>query len=559
MKNFNSLRIAIVALMLATSSILSVEVRGQQKPDPSAIISVAPLNEQLKDIQYLASATSEAIGQMSGLVEFQVKGFLPGVDYSKPAGALLYFKEGQTEPDALAFFPVKDFDLVLDKISEFAEVEEDGDTVKIIPDNGQEVKLIKKGEYVFVSDKAEMLSDLPDDPVAMLGEQGTNYNFAATVFPQRMPESLKNQALQFIREGFEASLEQMDELQAELQEANFDLQMKQMELLLTDTERLMVGLNVDKDTERLFMDLKMKGAAGSEMEKKLMEARPAAPSQFVGFLMDKAAFTLHNCSGINQEDSKVYVESLKSLTDTLLEEQKDNYEPGQMAVFENLAKALTQHVEKTLMAGTLDMGAAVLTDDGLNAAFGVKLLEAGKLEAEIKKIAADAKSQFQDGRVEFNLDSGSYNGFNLHQITVNVDTEELDESFQKILGEKLILVVGIGADQVYVAGGKDPEATLKKSIDANASASAGKSEFLGQYNFYAAPIMNLISQIDTEQQLVETMRDKIREVGKDRVRFTYDVVDKEMKVQMEVQDGIFQLLGVAVENLQGMGGGGADF
>jgi hypothetical protein len=38
------------------------------------------------------------------------------------------------------------------------------------------------------------------------------------------------------------------------------------------------------------------------------------------------------------------------------------------------------------------------------------------------------------------------------------------------------------------------------------------------------------------------------------------VVDKEMQVQLEIQDGILQLLGVVAENLQqGMGGGGADF
>ena len=70
--------------------------------------------------------------------------------------------------------------------------------------------------------------------------------------------------------------------------------------------------------------------------------------------------------------------------------------------------------------------------------------------------------------------------------------------------------------------------------------------------------MNLISQIETEEPLVEDMRERIAEVGKDRFSVTYDVVDNEMKVRMEIQDGIFQLFGAAAESMQGMGGG-ADF
>ena len=61
-----------------------------------------------------------------------------------------------------------------------------------------------------------------------------------------------------------------------------------MEMLLNETERLMIGLNADKATERIYFDMNMKGKANSEMEKKLTTAKKAGPSQFLGFLMDKA-------------------------------------------------------------------------------------------------------------------------------------------------------------------------------------------------------------------------------------------------------------------------------
>ncbi|MEM9411666.1 MAG: hypothetical protein AAGA30_11165, partial [Planctomycetota bacterium] len=236
MKTFISSKTRLMPVILLTVIALAPlsNALGQDKPKPSAIIAIAPIDDQLKDIEYLANAMSESIGQMSGLIRFQAQGFMPGVDFSKPAGALLYFAEGKSEPDALGFFPVKNLDDVLDKISEFAELEEDGDTITILPDNGEELTLVSKGGYAFVSDQSKMLNDLPENPAEMLKKQTDTYNVSAEIFPQYIPKDLRETALNFIREGFESSLDQMDELQANLQEAQFDMQMKQIESMVNE-------------------------------------------------------------------------------------------------------------------------------------------------------------------------------------------------------------------------------------------------------------------------------------------------------------------------------------
>ena len=84
MKNCNGLAtlsfkmsIAIVAVIF----LLPISATwGQQVPEPSAVIAIAPIDEQLNDVEYLAAATSEQMGQMSGLARFQAQGFLTGVD-----------------------------------------------------------------------------------------------------------------------------------------------------------------------------------------------------------------------------------------------------------------------------------------------------------------------------------------------------------------------------------------------------------------------------------------------------------------------------------------------
>ncbi|MEM9410748.1 MAG: hypothetical protein AAGA30_06515, partial [Planctomycetota bacterium] len=192
------------------------------------------------------------------------------------------------------------------------------------------------------------------------------------------------------------------------------------------------------------------------------------------------------------------------------------------------------------------------TESGVESIVGAR-----ELESSIKEIVAETESKIEDDQVVFNLNSGSHAGFNLHEILISVDQEEMDEKFEMIFGEKITVLLGVNDSQVYVGVGKNPEATLKKSIDANA-AGAKSPEPIGQYNIFITPIMEMMTQIDAEQEMFEILRDKIAEAGKDRVRISYDVVDGVFKIRAEMQDGIFQLMGVAAESMQGMGGG-ADF
>ena len=532
---------------------------GQEMPKPSAVIAIAPINEQLNDVEYLAAATSESIGQMSGLVRFQAQGFLNGVDFEKPAGAMLYFQEGQMEPDSIAFFPVSNMDDVLDKISEFAEVDEESEFIEIIPDNGEQMYMKNKGNYAFASTKSELLKNLPENPGTMVAQQAKDYNIAATIYPQRIPKELRQQALDWVKESYEATVEDLDDLQSEFQQMQFESNVEQMEMFVNEVETLTIGMQADKESERVFFDLNMKGKSGSKLAAKLAASSKFEPTQFAGFLVDQAAFTMHNCSGIDKEDAERISETLVSSRDLLIEDQSEEMDDAEIDALTKLSDKVIESIKKTLMAGTLDMGGFAFTNDGLNAVFGGKLVDARGLESTIKEIVADNKDKIDGEQLVFNLDSGSHAGFNLHQITVALDQDEYDEKLAKVIGEKLNIVLGIGQDKAYAAVGKNPIGSLKKAIDANASSGASRPDLMGQYNLFVAPIVNLISQIETEEPMIEDMRQKIEEAGKDRLRFTYNVVNEEMKMRSEIQDGIFQLLGVFAEAMQGGMGGGADF
>lgn len=545
--------IAMLALVLPVTSVF-----GQSKPEPSAIIALASIDEQLSDIEYLAEATSESIGQMSGLIRFQAQGFLPGVDFKKPSGVLLYFQEGEPEPKGIGFIPVKNLDDVLDKISEFAELEEKGDTVTIIPDNGEELTLVSKNGYAFVSDSPEMLKNLPADPASMIAEQAKQYNLSAKLFPQKIPAELRNMAVDWIKENYQLALDQMDELQADIQEAQLDMQMKQIEMLVQEVDEITMGFDADKKGERVYFDFNLGSVKGSEFHKRLVGSKTDVASKFTSFLKEKAALTFHNCSGLTKEDVELYSESLENMRDALLEQVDSEGDEVESEVVGKIADKLIEVTKKTFEAGTMDMGGAIYTNDGFDAVFGGKIIDAVQLESSIKEVVAAAEAKIEDDEVVFNLNSGSHAGFNLHQILIKVDEEEFDDTFIKMFGERVKIILGIGKDQVYIAVGKNPESVIKKSIDNNANSST-KADVIGQYNVFIAPIMKLAAEIDDQEQMTKLLRDKIEEVGKDRIRVTWDLVDDQLRGRMEIQDGIFQMFGVMAEAMSGMGGGGADF
>lgn len=543
--NFGRSTWLAIGLIMVTAAMSWNPVSAQQAPEPSAVIALASVDDQLNDLEYLAAATSEMAGNMSGMARLQAEGFLPGVDFKKASGALLYFVEGKTEPNAIGFFPVTNLEDVLDKISEFAEIEEDSDVINILPDNGEQLSLKSQGNYAFVSDKPELLENLPADPGSLITEQAGKYNVSAVVYPQRIPAELRDQALALIRQGFEAQLDQLDDLQASIQEAQFDMQMKQMEMMVNEFERVTIGLDIDKPSERVYLDVNMKGVDNSDMSRRLIASKTTKPTKFAGFLMDNAAMTMHNCSGMSKEDAKTYIDSFENMRDVMLDEIVEEEEEDKAAVLTKITNQLSGVIKKTLESGLMDMGGVIFTNDGLNATFAAQIADARSLESSIKEIVSESQSKLDEEGVVFNLNAGSHSGFNLHKISIELPEDELDDAVIDMFGEKVNLILGINDSQVYIAAGKNPEATLKKSIDANSNASSTKPKEIGQYNFFLAPMMKMAASMQ-EEEMLEAMSDEISENGKDRVRMSYDVVNGEMRFRLEVQDGIFAMSDILV-------------
>ena len=550
----------LIGMLVGAVSLLTAE-RGvcQSTTEPAIVISFANIDEQLDDIAYLATAASEEMGQMSGLIKMQAQGFTRGINTKKSAGMLMYFDDGAMAPTTLAFLPIENMDDLLDTIAGFAELDEGDDIVTIIPDNGQEISMKKVGNYAFMSDSPEALERAPENPSKLLNKMADQYNISATVFPQRIPESLRQQALDLIELGYEQNMQLLDELepmQAELQQESFDMQMEQMENLFNDTEQIVVAMAADEKAQAIYFDFVMTAKPGSKMVEQIAEAKKAGKSKFSGFLMDGASMTANMTTQITPDIRQQYqsmIETAQKEMGELMDANADMTD-DQVEVATDLVNSLFDVFKDTVDAGRFDMGAMMMTDDGkMNFVMGAEMADPDKLEDAVKDVVKMAEKEIGDN-VQFNLNAGSHLGTTMHEILIDVPASE--EEAQAVFGDQITVVIGIGKDAVYFGIGDQPETHLKKAMDQSANASSTDNDTMMQVNVFMAPMLQFASGMPGAEML-EMISDAVQPGG-DRIQIRSDYIENGTKTRFEIQDGVLQLLGAAGGMMGGMGGG-ADF
>ena len=519
---------------------------SQSLPEPAVVISITKFDEQMKDINYLLTASGFA--QMKFMAGAMIKGYTKGLDSERDAGVLLYLSEDKEEPDFLGFVPVDDIDEMLDLISGFAEVDEGDDFTTIITDGGEEMMIKERDGVAFFSNKSEMFDEIPESPAKLLGDLPKRFNLSAKVFAQRIPKKMRSQFIELIRESSEETFDNFgDDIQAEFQKKNLEMQIKQMEMLFEDSDSLTFGMSADEDSKTLSMDVEFTALPDSKLAERMNITKPDDKSRFTGFLMEGAAFTLNGFARIHPEDAEQYTTTLQDLKKAGLKElnQESDMSEEEFNKVEKSVGELIEVITETLNDGVLDSGAVLVLEEGnVSFAGGGQISDPRKLESTIKDLIIMAEEEMGD-EIEVNLNSGSHKNITLHEIVLQVPDEE--EEMRDMLGDQLTLVVGIGTKEAFIAGGSNPVDLLKKAID-------GKTEtsHMMQYNVNIIPILKFAASTQGDPN-VEAMADALEESGGDRLQMTSNLMENGVKMRFEMQDGILGLIKVGVESFQSGG------
>ena len=545
----------VLGTLLGIATLIPSQVRAQTPPeDPAVVISIKNLDEQLKDIKYLLTASG--FPEFNFLAKAAIKGYADGIDFGRDAGVALYFKGNDTTPEISGFVPVDDIEVLLDVIADVAEVEDNGGKKYTVtaPDGETEFQIEEKDGYALFATSSKLLKRLPTNPEEMLGKKVAKYNLSFSIFPQNIPQELRDQALDTIRDGSMQTLEQMDEELKDLQKENLKSQMRQFEMVFNESESIVIGMSADAKDKKLYTDLEFIAKAGSELAKKMNASKATEPSRYSGFLMPNAAMNFDANTLLAKDDGATYATLLAEGKKKIIEELNEDGElsDAEFEKVEVLIGSVVDVLSETLKEGVMDTGMAmVLEHPEANLVGGATVADPTKIETAIKDLVPMMKERIANidvasaPDVAFNLDKETFEGIRFHQIQLTLN----DDKARDVIGETVDIMIGFGKDSIYYGFGNDPLPMIKK-----AKASKQKAEFSSEMNFRLEPFLKYAAQLPDSPPQVAEFAEQMSEKGGDSMRMYAKNIPNGSFSRFEIQDGILSLIKSAYENMnQGMG------
>jgi hypothetical protein len=511
---------------------------------PVAVVSLSSIEETLADIGYVTRAAgAEDAGRTAILLG---NAFTNGLDKKRPMG--MYVVQSAGEFQGVAFIPVTDIKIVFETFKEqVGEPKDVGDGILEIG-TAQTAYVKEVDGWAFVSQNKDHLVKLPADPAAMLGKLPSQYNVAVRVMSQNFDPQLKKLAIDEMKAGFERGLDNANtDVDPEVAEAVGRQVLGDMEDLINDSDELLVGLAIDSQTKKTYLDISLTAIEGSNLAKQ-MASLQEAKTAFSGFLMDDAAVTFNLSSRLTAQDIKKIQPMLKQLREQAMEEI-DN-DPDLAADKRDAAKAVVGKfitvLDQTIAAGRIDGGAAlVLEPESIAFASGALVADGKALEDAVKELVELAKDEPEFPSVKLN--AAKHGGVTFHRLTAPIPEDE--EDARELFGETIDIVLGTSGKSVYLAFGDECEELLKEVIDASAEqSSAAVPPF--QLNIALLPILKFADSVD-DNPIVPALVEMLEKAGNDRISVIVKPIPRGAQYRVEVQEGVLQVIGEAGKRFSG--------
>ncbi len=370
---------------------------------------------------------------------------LSGLDVKRPLGAVVTTDGGDIAVHG--FVPVKSLDKLLDSLQAVTgPTEQSGDTRSLILPSGIALDIVEQDGWAIVSPQGFDVEAV--DPTPLFGPLSENYTLGIELFPHLLPEGLRQQLRMLIEQGAATAGEQGQQFDARALAAALDG--------LADTESLAVGIAIDSEKDRLFIEnrtvavpgspaaLAMEGSDKGQLTVPMPPAadgnRPAVTAHLVQPVPEASRGDV-----LNMLDQALPPGSNDSLTKTL-------------------ALLLREVVSSVLATGGIDAAVCVDTTAAArktalpSVTAGMRVKDGASLENRVKQSfggANGAKRLLPPG-VEVAFDSGKVGTTNLHTITVDLNGTEAAES----LGESIELTLAVAPEYAFLMAGGDPRQRL---------------------------------------------------------------------------------------------------
>lgn len=523
---------------------------AQQAAKPVVVVSISSLNELFGDI----AAMTELAGQGDfGRIAVGMGGiYTGGLDKTRPAGVVVAL-EGQ-EPKAIAFLPVTNLKQFLGTYREQIGSPRDAGNgvLEIGADRPQPIYVKEQGGWAFVAQSATQLQNLPKDPVALLGGLDKQYDLAVQVNMSAVPPELRDLAVSEMKQGYQRGLEIQAQNLGEEERKQAELvgqaMMQSMTMFIEETETLTFGFAIDGQSKKTFMEAGITARPGTPLAK-VMNGYGKTTSNLHGFVLPNAAGSAIAAAPFAPSDIEQGLQLLKAGRQQVLKAIDDDASlPDAKARdgAKEIANTLFDVLAATLEKGKLDLaGSLALGSKSLTFVGGVGVVGGDKIEAALKKLIALAGSSPDLPEVKFN--TGVVGGVNLHKVIVPI--KDGDRQVRDVFGDQLELVLGTAKNGLYLAFGKDGEATLGKAVTDSAG-QADKVAPPAEMKLALSPVLQFASSLEADPQLAIAAAAAEKFAGKDHIIVNSRSVDGGFFYRLEIEEGVIQFVGEAVKAAQ---------
>lgn len=519
------------------------------KAKPIAIVTLNSVNNLLEDVNFIGSLAGQP--RMADQIRPFV-GMMQGLDNDQPIG--LVIQSDGVSPGGAICIPVTDFKMLVGGLQMFGVTSEDGpDGTVQINAQGQTLFAKEANGWAFISMMPQMLENLPADPGELFGTLTKEYDLGIRLHVQNIPEALKQMALSQLESGMQAGMKKLDsesDDQYEARKAMAEVQVDQLKQAAEELDELTLGIAIDGEQQRTFIDVVYTAIAGSNLaEKFALNSNPK--TDFAGFYQPDAAMMVTFASKIGDADIAQMEQMFGALSkqiSTAIEEEASTKSEGNNDLLKSAAEDFLQSVKATLKAGKMDGGAVLnVSPNSISLVAGGFNADPAKLESGIKKlvkVAEDEEEKFPG----VNWNSGSHGDIQFHTINIPIPTGGDDEEkAHRLFGETVDIAFGIGKDAAYFAFGRDCVEAIKGIIDTSA-ASPQKSVPPMEMTFALSQIMGAAATFvdDDDKPQIEMIANMLTNEanGRDHVRIVVQPIPNGARTRIEAEEGVLRAIGM---------------
>ena len=455
-------RACALAVACALSLLLSALAPQQSAAAERQILAVAACDsygDLKKQIAWLGNQINNP--GLAGMVESvlllgtQGKG-LAGLDVKRPLGVVL--TTAGDDLSAHAFVPVKDVDKLLDSLQSITgPVDRSDDSRRITLPSGERLVVVEKNGWAILSLEGGDAGIA--DPAAIFAPLVADFSLGIEAFPSLLPKSLQKQLQTLLQQGAAAAAANGQSLD--------DDSLQAAVAGLSQTESLTLGLAIDSEKNRVFLENRVMAVAGSQAAAAIAAAgngvlTVATPAAADG---KQPALYLHAVQPLTKESQtqalQVFDQALDQARDQVLANARAD------ALVQTLALVCREILAGMLASGGIDAVLAIDTsetteENPLPALFaGTRVKEGTAIEKQLKQLLADKKNLPAGVSVAFDTDTVAT--ARLHAVRLDLSASPVAEK----LGDSLEITLAIAPEYVFVLAGGDPKKRLAELLKTN--------------------------------------------------------------------------------------------